>query len=422
MSTTPAAQPAAATASEPSPSTLIRIGVALIAGNLCWIAPFVAGVSVLVPAKLEIITPAEKVEAVASLSVIGSVVALAANILFGALSDRTRSRLGRRLPWLLVGSVGTSVCFMILPHMDSARGVILVWCVFQGFLNAIVAPLVAIIPDRVPERMRGTFSAIYGVGTTVGSGIASIIASRFITNPDSGFLLFAVVLLLAGPLVGLIAPDESNRDAPRAAFDRETLLRNFSFPTHNCRDFYLAVIGKLLFVLAMFCITGYQLYIFTDHFMVSADTAGSLIALMATIQMVGSLVVTLVSGPLSDRIGRRKPLVVLASLIMAAALACLVVWHDPRAMLLFAVLASGIAFGIYTAVDQALNYEVLPDPESAAKDLGIINMANTGGQIIAPVVMSFAVTSLGGYTPGFVVAAGAALASAVLIGLIRSAR
>lgn len=91
-------------------------------------------------------------------------------------------------------------------------------------------------------------------------------------------------------------------------------------------------------------------------------------------------------------------------------------------MIVFAVLGLGLAFGTFNSVDQALNYKALPDPETTAKDRGILNMANTGGQIFGPVVMSFAITSLGGYRPGFLISAGIAVLSAATISLIRSTR
>ncbi|WP_188079019.1 MFS transporter [Actinotalea subterranea] len=404
------------------PRFSIRLAVAIILGNLLWLAPFVAGIAVLLPARLEMVAPDQKVQAIATLAMAGSVVALIANIVFGALSDRTRSRFGKRTPWMVLGSVATAASLYALSVVTSVTGLVVVWCVFQFFLNAIVAPLIAIIPDRVPEQLRGTFSAVYGIGSTLGAGAAGILASRFVTDPSTGLMVFGTAILFAGPVVALIAPDRSTADEPRAPLDRETLLRNFSFPRRGARDFYLALVGKLLFVLAMYSITGYQLYILTDHFGLAPAAAGVMIATIATIQTVGSLVAGTAAGPLSDRLGRRKAPVVGAALLLAVALMVPFLWQDSAAMIVFAVLGLGLAFGVFNSVDQALNYKVLPDPTTAAKDLGILNMANTGGQILGPVVMSVAVISLGGYRAGFIISAGIAVLSAITISLVRSTR
>ncbi|MDM8085930.1 MFS transporter [Cellulomonas cellasea] len=400
----------------------LRLAVALVIGGILWIGPYIASITVLLPARLEIVAPDSKVQVIATLAIVGSIVALLANIVFGAFSDLTRSRLGKRTPWMLLGSAITGLSLFALTRAESVTAIVVVWCVFQFFLNAIVAPLVAVIPDRVPERMRGTYSAVYGVGFMVGAAAANIVASRFVANPTDGFMIMAIAILFSGPVLALLAPDKSNAGEPRPAFSRDMLLTNFSFPRRGARDFYLAMFGKLLFVLAMFAITGYQLYIFTDHLGMDAVGAGAMIATMATVQLVLSLIFGAVAGPVSDRVGRRKIFVIGSMLLMAVSLLVPFVWPQPVAMVVFAALGLGVASGVFNSVDQALNYDVLPNAEAAAKDLGILNMANTGGQILGPVVMGVVISVTGGYGAGFPIAAGIAVVGAVLISRIRSAR
>ncbi len=399
-----------------------RLAVALVLGGILWIGPYIGSISVLLPSRLDQVAPDQKVSLVATLSIVGSIVALVANVIFGALSDRTRSRFGRRAPWMVLGSVTTAVLLYTLTLVETPALIVLVWCVFQFFLNAIVGPIVAIVPDRVPGRMRGTYSAIYGVGVLIGASVANIVASRFVADPNAGFVIFAAAILLSGPAVALLAPDRSNRGEPRAALSSDTLLRTFSFPTRGARDFYLALVGKLLFVLSMFAVTGYQLYILTDYLGLDSAGAGAVIASMAIAQLVLSLIFGAVAGPLSDRVGRRKVFVVGSALLMGAAALIPFFWQASAAMIVFALLGMGAANGVFSSVDQALNYEVLPDPETAAKDLGILNMANTGGQILGPVVTSVVVSTLGGYRPVFLVSAVVAAIGAFLITRIRSAR
>ena len=285
-------------------------------------------------------------------------------------------------------------------------------------LVLVVSSLAAGVRDAQAQAL----AAVYGVGMMVGMAGANVVASRLVTDPATGFRLMGFAILLAGPVLALLAPDRSNAGEPRPAFSRAMLLDNFSFPRRGARDFYLAMSGKLLFVLAMFSITGYQLYIFTDHLGMDAAGAGGMIATMALVQLVLSLVCGAVAGPVSDRLGRRKVLVVGATVLMAVGLLVPFVWPVPAAMVVFAAISLGVASGVFNSVDQALNYDVLPNPEAAAKDLGILNMANTGGQILGPVLMGAVVGVTGGYGAGFPVAAVVALVGAVLILRIRSAR
>ena len=82
----------------------------------------------------------------------------------------------------------------------------------------------------------------------------------------------------------------------------------------------------------------------------------------------------------------------------------------------------GLGYGIYMAVDQALNVDVLPNPDEAGKDLGILNLANTLGQVIAPIVVSSIVVATGGYFLVFPIAIAAVMVGAVVILFIKKVK
>ncbi|MFC9489029.1 MFS transporter, partial [Streptomyces hydrogenans] len=79
-------------------------------------------------------------------------------------------------------------------------------------------------------------------------------------------------------------------------------------------------------------------------------------------------------------------------------------------------------FGCYMAVDTALVTMVLPKAEDAARDMGVLNVANAGPQIVAPFVASAVVSIGGGYTPLFLVAAVLSVLGALAVRPIRSVR
>lgn len=399
----------------------VRLGIALFLGAALWLGPFAANNAVLLPARLEQVAPDDKVGLVALLAITGSIVALVANILFGALSDMTRSRFGRRTPWMIVGSIGASAALFALLTAETPGMIIFIWCVFQFFLNAVAASVLALLADRVPLKLRGTYSAIYGLGFLVGAFGSQIVASGFVTNPTTGMVVFAVAVLASGPLVAIIAPEKSNKNVPRQTVSVQMLVQNFSFPRRGARDFYFALSGKLIFVFGYYSIVGYQLYILTDYMQLDLSKAGSVIGTMATISLVTALVFGLLSGPISDKLGRRKILVMGSAILVAIAALLPFIFAEPWAMLAFALIG-GIGQGIYNSVDQALNTEVLPSPDNAAKDLGILNMANTGGQILGPASTSLVVGLTGGYGAVFIVGAALLVLSAGLIKPIKSVR
>jgi MFS family permease len=87
------------------------------------------------------------------------------------------------------------------------------------------------------------------------------------------------------------------------------------------------------------------------------------------------------------------------------------------------MIIGGVGFGMYMAVDLALVVDVLPDPNSAAKDLGVLNIAGALpfalAPALAPVVLELSDTS---YSVLYLVAGACALLGAVAIIPIRRVR
>jgi len=132
---------------------------------------------------------------------------------------------------------------------------------------------------------------------------------------------------------------------------------------------------------------------------------------------------SLASGWLSDRTGRRKAFVLIAALIYAAGLLVIGLAHDFNGLLL-GVGVCGLGQGMYVAVDLALVTEVLPNPDEAAKDLGLFNLASAMPQSLAPVIAPLFL-ALGGpqnYSALFTAAAVFALLGALAVLPIRGVR
>jgi len=158
----------------------------------------------------------------------------------------------------------------------------------------------------------------------------------------------------------------------------------------------------------------------TDLLGLSTPEAGRLIAGGTTLLGVGALTASVVTGVISDRQGRRKPLSVGASLLIAASALPLVVQPGVPAMLVFYAVA-GVGYGAFLAVDGALMVEVLPAAGTEAKDLGVLSIANSAPVVLGPVVAAATVT-VAGYRPLFAVSLVLACVGAFCISRIRRVR
>ena len=161
MSTTASPNPSrgsAARAAAPRQKGLVRLAATLLIGTAGWAIPFSGTSGVLLPAKIEDLAPDDKILWLAVITSVGAIVGLAANIIFGALSDLTRTRIGARNPWIIGGAIVTSGFLVMLSTADSFGTILLWWCLAQAALNAIVASIAAFIPDRVSVQRRATLS------------------------------------------------------------------------------------------------------------------------------------------------------------------------------------------------------------------------------------------------------------------------
>jgi MFS family permease len=397
---------------------MTALGLAL--GVLLWLGPYLGLVGVLVPQQIARIAPDQKTGAIALMSTCAMIVSTFANIIEGALSDRTRSRWGRRTPWIIGGSAGTAICIVFWGQCTEIWQVVLSDCVYMIFLNMIVAPLIAFIADRTAPKYRGTISSIYALGNAAGQYGGQAFASMFLPIPAVGFLVLAAVTLFSGPVAALFIREKSTKTMPVERITIRNFSDNFAFPTKGARDFYLALFGKLAIQTASFAISGYQLYILTDYIRLKGGSLQAYVTYISMILMVMAIVLSLIAGPISDRMKRRKlPVLVAGTLVAIGSLLPLFTNHA-WIMLAYACVV-GIGMGMFGAVDQALNIEVLPDQKTAAKDLGLLNIANNGGQVFGPILAAAAINLIG-YHAIFPVACVMAIVGTILVGFIRKVK
>ncbi|QFG27169.1 MFS transporter [Actinomadura sp. WMMB 499] len=395
----------------------------LLVGNLLLFSFYGGVIGILLPLQIENVNAADKVTNLGIVTGVGAVFATLLNPVGGVLSDRTRSRFGRRNPYLLGGAVLTLAFGAVMGAAEVVPLLVIGWCLAQGMGNVYQAALTAIVPDRVPAGRRGSASAIMGIGQQAGLLLGIVIAGRFTGSILLGYLVLGSLLVVAAVLMAVLThdprPDELPDGASRVG-PREELASFLSALRDH--DFRWVFTGRALMIFGYFLIIGYMLYLLKDHIgvpdgMEPADGV-AVLTLVSTVTLVAC---TALGGPLSDRLDRRKTFVLVAGAGGAASMLLPLLSPTWTAMLAFAGLA-GAFFGVYMAVDTAIVTLVLPRREDAARDMGVLNIANAGPQIIAPFAAALVIGLLGGYPSLFIVAAVASLLGAVAILPVRGVR
>jgi MFS family permease len=174
--------------------------------------------------------------------------------------------------------------------------------------------------------------------------------------------------------------------------------------THS--DFGWAWWSRFLMTLSSFLFVTFRLFFLQHRVQLSTEQAVQAITLGVLIYTIALVITAKVGGWLSDRLGLRKIFVIGAAALFGLGTYLLAHVSTVSSFYLIEALM-GAAFGLYYAVDMALVVDVLPNPDDAAKDLGVMNIANALPQSLAGALGGF-LLSVGAtgtnYTLLFVVA------------------
>jgi MFS family permease len=413
MTTEPSLTSSAALA-EPVVAVRGRWTAAVVLANVGVFAAWLGPIQVLLAKQSDAVAPGNKEFVFGLVTGVGAAVSVVANPLFGAVSDRTRSRFGRRVPWVLGGAVGGAVGLLVLAGAHAVAWMLLGWCLVQLFCNALLAAITAAVPDRVPKVQRGVVGGWVALaqtlGALVGVGLATVVGGVGVGYlACAAFLLVSVIPYLFG------SGDQRLTESPALVW-RE-FFASFWISPRRFPDFGWAWLTRFLLNLGNGLGTLYLFFYLQDAVEYSDPDTGVLI--LTAIYSLCVILTAVWSGSWSDRLGLRKVFVTWSGIVMAIGALVLAVWPTWTAALVGAVIL-GIGFGVYLSVDFALLTEVLPSARDRAKDLGVINIANSLPQVIAPAIAAPVVRVLGGYPVLYGLAAAVTLLGAVLVKQVKA--
>jgi MFS family permease len=272
-------------------------------------ATFVGGygpLQILLARQAEAISPGGKENLLALVAGVGAAFSMVANPLWGALSDRTVSRWGKRIPWVAAGSVLGAGALLLLGSASSVLLLIAGWCLVQTLLNAPYAALSAAIPDQVPVAQRGAAGGYFGVaqiaGVMFGTGLA-VAGIELVGGTFGGYLICAVFVLVAWIPYAALRRDVMLARAERPPLRWRAFLRGFWLSPKRYPDFGWAWLTRFLINLGNSIALLYLLFFLQDEVGV-ADPEGSVL-ILTVINAFTILAAVMVAGVWSDRVGKR---------------------------------------------------------------------------------------------------------------------
>lgn len=363
-------------------------------------------VYVLLAVSAALAAPSQKELVVGRATAAGGVLAVLVPVVAGWLSDRTRTRWGRRTPWIAGGAALNVLGLALLAWAPSVPALIAAYLLLQLGNNAAGAAFAGIVPDVVPEERRGGASGLLNsatiVGTVVCLGASLVVLQRLGSTARGAAVSYLVIaaLVAISALVSLrllrepAAVPARVTSSPDAAGGRTGAAATWAAVRAGWRtvwaspDFRWVVTTRFFQTLGVWTILPFVAFYFQD--VVRASNFGAASDLWQLCILAGGLVPAIVCGYLSDRTHRRKLFVYLSSGLQGLVVAVFLFTLVSDTSMVYALgVTFGIGYGAYSAVDWALACDVLPDRErSAARDMGVFHVALTLPQVFAPALLA----------------------------------
>ena len=382
-----------------------------LAINALWIGVHfqdAALMTILVPAILLVLAPANHTTVLAVLSTIAAIATALVPPLAGAFSDSARRKGGdRRVQTAIILAVDT-LALIVMAQVTTV----------VGLTGAVVFATVALmsgstvyqvlLPEIVPRRFWGAAAGFRGamtlVGTIVGLALAALLPARTALLADAAGVALSAMTLLFVPAS---PPYVEEKRASAQVRDRW--------------DLFVTLIGRAWIVLGMTLLNTYVLYFFHD--VLGIGNASFNTGLVAASAMVGAVVSSVAAGVLSDRLDRRL-VVCLSGLPMTLAALGFALLPDPRVIFIFAALF-GLGYGGVFAVGWALALDSVPELGDVARDLGIWGTLSNLPMVIAPalgaVIIAHGASPSDGYRWLFATASGCFLLGSITVLAVRNA-
>jgi MFS family permease len=410
-----------------APSPEKRAGAGLIAVYVLaylgiWIAAF-APIIVSLPLRVRQIDPQNYIADLSGILAVGALLAMFANPFFGRLSDRTTSRFGMRRPWLVLGAGSGLVGVLIIAQVQSILAIAVGWCLTQLAINILLAVTTAILPDQVGAEQRGKVSGYLAMCIAIAPTAGALLVKYFIASPLMMFFVPALIMACGSLLLALVLKDRRMAPSEVPPYGLGEFLRSFWIDWFRYGDFSWLWLSRFLRFLSLSTLISYEVYFINDRLGQGVASTSGIIVVATLINALTGVIGANGAGFLSDMIKRRKLIMVVGSVLYSIGLVALA-YSSTVSFFYLAIAITGVAHGMWVAMDFALVAEVLPDARTeAAKNLGVFNVASALPQSVAPAIASVILTGgSGSYTTLFLMAAAAAFAGAMLVPLIRHAR
>lgn len=344
-----------------------------------------------------------------------NVIAIIIMPIVGKLSDKTNTKFGKRMPYILLGMLLTIIVFPLIAVMcklGSLVGVIIMMLLFLVIMQAYRSPAVALMPDVTPKPLRSKANGIINLVGYLGGVFVTILGMipALALNKNSTLLDIQNVVLipfiictviLVGILIFLFKSINENKLVEDAKDDIEygeqhsesieTITENNILSPTDKRNFIIILVAIFFWFMSF---NSFETFGSTFGQYVLNDTG--IISLMSTVLSVVSILSFILCSSLSNKIGRKLTIVIGILLLIIAlvllAIVSLTVKFDSGVSGLFKI------FFIFTAVLMGIGWALIninsfpmiveySNPKNLGKFTSYYYIASMLAQSITPILV-----------------------------------
>lgn len=333
-----------------------------------------------------------------------NILALVMLPIFGSLSDKTNTKLGKRMPYIIIGTIITILAFPFIALLfikNSVIGVILMMTIILIAMNIYRAPSVALMPDVTPKPLRAKANAIINFVGYIGAIIGSVLTMIFTKKVEGGdrilvgnylyfpFIITSVFMLVA--LIVLVLKIRENKIVEEMKEQME-LGEKLSETNEEVKDD--APLGKKDKFNLWILIFSVFLWYFAFN---AVETFGSTYALSVlntknwgiatSILAISSLITFLPSTYLTKKVGRKMSIVIgLILMIVSLGIAMFVTKFG--VLLILLMIVAGMGWAIINVNSYPMFVE-LSSSKNVGKFTGYYYASSQIAQSITPIAIGF---------------------------------
>ncbi|MEV0247335.1 MFS transporter [Nocardia sp. NPDC050712] len=338
-----------------------------------------------IPLRLSELDPVHKSQTLSLTVAVGGIVIILVSAPLGRLSDVSTARAGIRRPFILGGALVTALGMVILAFATTVPALIGGWAVAQAGFGATTMALNALLAEQIPARIRARVAAAFGMSTALAPALGSWLVGVLPVDPVYWFGIPAVIGLVTN--IGMVVVLRDIVRTEPVPVGWRSLLSSYWINPVRHRDFAWAWLCRLLVTLSLVSVATYLLYLLTDRLGLTPAAATAAQATVIGVMFAASVVTSVTFSWISDRTGRRKPIVYSSALFTAVGL---LIAMSAGGLVVFTlgIALVGMGQGAFVCVDVAMMTELLPAAadSGAGAGLAVVALSYQLPQLLLPVV------------------------------------